>query len=211
MIDIGERIQRRRNKLGWSQADLARRADVHPSKVSRVEGRKGRLSEEDLHKVAGALGLSAEKLYASDGNVVDAAPDNRRIPVLDYVQAGHWLAVRSARMDDEIRETITTNLDCPPSTFALKIRGDSMSPEFREGDIVVIVPSLAPQPGDFVVATDESGEATFKKFRSVGLDGEGRSVFELVPLNSDYGSIRSDQQAISVVGTMIEHRRYRRR
>ncbi len=211
MIDIGERIRRRRVKLDWSQSQLAKVADVHPSKISRVEGGKGRFSEEDLHKVAGALGLSAEKLYASDGNVVDAAPDNRRIPVLDYIQAGRWLAVRSTTMDDEIQETISTNLDCPPSTFALKIRGDSMSPEFREGDIVVIVPSIAPQPGDFVVATDETGEATFKKFRAAGLDASGRDVFELVPLNPDYARVRSDQQAISIVGTMIEHRRYRRR
>ncbi len=103
------------------------------------------------------------------------------------------------------------NMEHPPSSFALRVRGDSMEPEFKEGDIVVIAPTVGPRPGDFVVATDATGEATFKQFRSAGLNERGQDVFELTPLNPIYPPLRSDRQQLAIVGTMVEHRRYRRR
>jgi hypothetical protein len=36
-------------------------------------------------------------------------------------------------------------------TFALKLCGDSMEPEFHEGEIVIIDPAVMPEAGDFVV------------------------------------------------------------
>jgi SOS-response transcriptional repressor LexA len=99
----------------------------------------------------------------------------------------------------------------PPSTFAMRIIGDSMEPEFRAGDVVVISPTVRPKPGDLVVASDENGEATFKQYREVGRNHEGQDVFELAPLNPLYPRWRSDVQQIAIVGTMVEHRRYRKR
>ena len=110
-----------------------------------------------------------------------------------------------------MREYVSTNIETPPSAFALRIRGDSMEPEFRSGDIVIINPLVAPLPGDFVVASDESGEATFKRYRSLGRNEQGHDVFELVPLTPLYAPQRSDRIQIAIVGTMIEHRRFRRR
>ena len=209
MIDIRARIKERRQKHGLTQVALAELAGLHPSAVSRFENGERNLKPDQLSAVAGALAISLEKLYATDANVVDAVPDIRQIPVIDYVQAGRWTAVNPDL--SEVRETIPTNLECPPSTFAMRIRGDSMQPLFNEGDIVTINPMLSPLPGDYVVAVEVSGEATFKKFRIVGLNADGRSVFELVALNPDYGSVRSDVQEIAIVGTMIEHRTFRRR
>jgi SOS-response transcriptional repressor LexA len=70
---------------------------------------------------------------------------------------------------------------------------------------------VQPQPGDFVVAQNGEGEATFKKFRPRGANEIGQLVFELVPLNEDYPTMRSDLMPIRIIGTMIEHRKYRRR
>ena len=41
-------------------------------------------------------------------------------------------------------------------------------------------------------------EATFKKYRPRGLNEQGQQVFELVPLNEDYPSMRSDLTAIRI-------------
>jgi SOS-response transcriptional repressor LexA len=84
-----------------------------------------------------------------------------------------------------------------------------MRPEFREGDVVVIDPAIVPRPGDFVVGSSQHG-ATFRKYRPRGPNANGEEVFELAPLNEDYPSMRSDITAITLVGTMVEHRRYRR-
>ncbi len=86
-----------------------------------------------------------------------------------------------------------------------------MLPEFKPGDRVIIDPSTSPQPGDYVVAKNGEEEATFKKYRPRGVNERGDVVFELVPLNEDYPSMRSDVTPIRIVGTMVEHRKYRRR
>ena len=86
-----------------------------------------------------------------------------------------------------------------------------MLPEYRPGDRVIIDPNVTPQPGDCVVAKNGDDEATFKKYRPRGIDAQGRLVFELVPLNDDYPTIRSDVTPAHIVGTMVEHRKYRRR
>jgi SOS-response transcriptional repressor LexA len=98
-----------------------------------------------------------------------------------------------------------------PTEIALRIKGDSMAPEFREGDVIIVDPAIVPSPGDFVVGRNGSHEATFKKFRPRGIDASGREVFELVPLNDDYPTMRSDTERLLIVGTMVEHRRLRRR
>lgn len=104
-----------------------------------------------------------------------------------------------------------TDLQPSERAFALQIQGDSMLPDFKPGDRVVIDPKVAPLPGDFVVAKTDDGEATFKKYRPRGLDATGTMVFELVPMNADYPSLRSDITAVRIIGTMIEHRTYRAR
>lgn len=97
--------------------------------------------------------------------------------------------------------------------FALQIEGDSMMPEFQAGDIIIVDPEVAPMPGDYVVAKlDNEQTATFKKYRSRGTDATGFECFELVPLNDDYATVTvSASNPGRVIGTMIEHRRKRRR
>ncbi|GKV89318.1 hypothetical protein PEC301619_13000 [Pectobacterium carotovorum subsp. carotovorum] len=85
-----------------------------------------------------------------------------------------------------------------------------MQPDFSEGDTVIIDPDVSPIPGDFVVARNGDDEVVFKKYRPRGVIN-GTDVFELSPLNDDYPTMRSDETAIRIIGTMIEHRRYRRK
>ena len=96
-------------------------------------------------------------------------------------------------------------------TFALDIDGLSMMPEFRPGDRVIVDPEVAPNPGDFVVARNGSNQATFKKYRPRGIDQQGNMIFELVPLNDDYPTLRSDTEALIVLGVLMEHRKKYRR
>jgi SOS-response transcriptional repressor LexA len=114
--------------------------------------------------------------------------------------------------DQEDFVLVDDDYKCSERTFALRIKGDSMEPRFSEGDVIIVDPDLRPHPGDYVVASTENGEeATFKKYRVVGMDRSGHEVFELVPLNSDYPVLRSDALGLTVIGVMIEHRTYYKR
>ena len=64
----------------------------------------------------------------------------------------------------------------------LKVAGQSMEPEYREGDIVIVQKEREAKDGDDIVA-EYDGETTFKRLKRVD-DG-----LLLVPLNPRHDSI----------------------
>ena len=213
-MTVGTEIRRRRKALKWTLEDLANRVDSDTGNLSRVETGKQGASEDMLRKIAQALGCTVADLFAGAEGAANVAPaplGTRRIPLISYVQAGHMTEAIDSYAVGDAAEWMLTDLDLSINAFALRIKGDSMMPEFREGDTVIIDPSIAPLPGDYVVAKNGDNEATFKKYRPRGINERGDQVFELVPLNDDYPSMRSDLSHIQIIGTMVEHRRYRKR
>lgn len=222
MKTIAERLRYARELKGWKQAQLAVAADVSQGTIGNIES-GARQSRGSLPKIAKALGVSHDWLAEGEGemlptggwveasNVIPASIGTRRVPLISYVQAGCWTEASDAATVGDGFEYLLTDLELSGSAFALEIQGESMLPNFKPGDRVIIDPEVCPQPGDFVVAMNGGQEATFKKYRPRGIGDRGETVFELVPLNEDFAPMRSDQTPIRIVGTMMEHRQYRRR
>lgn len=152
-----------------------------------------------------------------DVNVAPASMGTHRVPLLNYVQAGMFTEMGS-NFSFEGMEYLLVDAALSHRSFALQIKGDSMKAppntpgdSFAEGDRVIIDCEVHPRPGDYVVAKNGGEEATFKKYRLAAFDEKGREVFELVPLNPDYPTLRSDQHHIEIIGTMVEYRKYYRR
>lgn len=173
-----------------------------------------------LSKISERLAKSAQKAATFleqptqtnfDENVSASDVGIRKIPLIDYVRAGELAEVANPFPIGEAYDWLLTDLDLSDRAFALEIEGNSMEPEFKAGDRVIIDPSVSPHPGDFVVAKNHDEKATFKKYRLRGIDETGKEVFELIPLNSDYPTLRSDEIPLRIIGTMMEHRKYRRR
>lgn len=63
---IGDRVRTQRKQLGLRQADLATKARVDQSRVSRIEsGVTKRPRADELVRIARALGVSSEWLVAT--------------------------------------------------------------------------------------------------------------------------------------------------
>lgn len=217
MTTLHERIRAQRKLAGLTQVELAKTVGV--ARVSLTQWENGDTSPkgENLLKLAKALNTSPDWLVTGKGDPstgisapeLEPAPiGHRMIPLINEVQAGSW---REICDNFQASEMLLTDLDLSPSAFALTIRGESMLPDYRDGDRVIIDPNVRPTPGDCVVAINGSNAATFKKYRERGVDANGETVFELVPLNPDYPTLRSDIEKIDIIGTMMEHRRYRKR
>lgn len=218
MESVGDRIRRLRKSLGLTQVKLAQMLGIKAPSVVQWESDKTNLSGENLLNAAKLFGVTPDYiLYGGEieqsavPNMEMAQPDTHRIPVISYVQAGVWTAPNEIRECDGNMAYITTDLELGDRAFAIVIRGNSMEPEFTEGDLVLIDPDEPLHPGDFVVAKNGEEEATFKKYRPRGYSEDGKEIFELAPLNDDYATMRSDRQPIQIIGTMVEHRRRRRR
>jgi len=229
MSNFAERFKAAREHAGISQRALGRRIGYSGSAISQWEAgviEADNIRVAALEMAAGIMGVSVRYLRTGKeddsrgevpGGLRAAQPDVRQLPVISMVQAGHGreaadpyprgYAEQSVSVDAELAQ------DLGRLAFALEITGESMLEEFHPGDIVIIDPAVKPLPGDFVVARIESdGSATFKKYRSRGRDAEGHEIFELVPLNADYPTVVVNAaNPGSIIGTMMEHRRRRRR
>lgn len=217
---LGANVRKLREAAGLTQTQLADAAGMEQQALAAIEKRDSK-SSSFLPNLAKALNVSTNELLGvqesgspfgkSYGNVFPAPTSSARVPLISFVQAGVWTGIVDDFEPGAANDYLLTDLELSRSAFALEIKGDSMLPEFRPGDRVIIDPEVSPSPGDFVVAKNSEDEATFKKYRPRSIDAAGNIVFELVPLNEDYPSMRSDIVSIRIVGTMIEHRKYRKR
>lgn len=224
-MSIHTRIKSQRLSCGMTQEALAREVGVNRVSVSQWERGDTSPKGDNLINLAKSLGVRPEWLLFGDScaisesatagyrNVEPAViPQGGRVPILSYVQAGNWreMCEQATGFDGNV-EYVTASVDIGPRGFGLWLRGNSMTPQFNEGDLVIVDPDEQPRPGDFVVAKNGSEEATFKKYRPRGIDESGQEVFELVPLNDDYPPMHSDRQHIEIIGVMVEHRIFRKR
>ncbi|MDR3444790.1 MULTISPECIES: S24 family peptidase [unclassified Dyella] len=228
MQRFGDRLKAARAAKGLSQRALGVKAGVSGTSIKYWED--GTTDPENirnaaLQAAADALGVTVAYLKtgrdaprrvgpASSRHIVK--DDARLISVISYVQAGEWLKISDPANLDGLRPLVIGGglaERLSETAFALEIEGEAMLDEFRQGDIVIVDPGIAPLPGDFVVAKlDNDTRAIFLKYRPRGVDQANHPVFELVPLNEDFEIIRvSTDNPGRVIGTMMEHRRHRRR
>lgn len=219
-MDLAERLRMAMRHANKSQSQIAREIGKSTAAVSQwMTGAVKGLKADTANALEKATGVRAAWLVTGEGSMLEVGKSNisaaeigtRHIPLISYVSAGLWTGGFSPFEQSDAHEWLMTDLELSEGAFALEIKGDSMTPDFMAGDRVIIDPSVKPRPGDFVVAKNGEDEATFKKYRLRSIGDDGIEVFELVPLNPDYPSIRSDQVPIRIIGTMVEVRKYRRK
>lgn len=178
--------------------------DIDQSKNRQIGGMIGELVQQSLSK----MGAGPREKFDANVDPVEAAW--HRVPLISYVQAGMMTEVVDPYLLGDGFEIVLTHIPVSPRTFALRIKGESMMPEYRPGDVVIIDPEVFPQPGDMVVAKNTEEEATFKKYRPRGTNARGDMTFELVPLNDDFPVLNSERDHLHIIGVEIEHRKFRR-
>lgn len=199
-----------------SDAAFCENYDLNASHISQLVKGHGSFGERAARNLERKIGWESGFLDKPDeakqkdsgfSNVRLIDSDLRRIPVLDFVQAGIFHESGYDGINPK-GETYTTYVGCKPeSVFSLEVSGLSMTPDFSPGDQLVIDAAKEPYPGCYVIAQNGSHEATFKKYRAVGYDEHGRETFELVPLNPDFPIMDSTKQEIRIIGVVVQHSR----
>jgi len=172
----------------------------------------GNPTAKTLKKIAEATKTDINEFFSTEGieeeptetpNFSPAPPprnDPRQIPIISWVQAGDWQDVFDPYQPGYAEDWITTTETNHPNAFGLVIHGDSMEPEFMEGDIITVDPGREAISGSYVVAKNGQ-EATFKQ-----LVIDGNNVF-LKPLNTRYPIKDVTGMEIKIVGVVIEKRK----
>jgi SOS-response transcriptional repressor LexA len=108
----------------------------------------------------------------------------RRIPVISWVAAGRWTETGEMFLEEDVIEWIETDVK-GEHNFALHVKGNSIEPEFNEGDIIIVSPTAKAATGDFVIVKNDNDgeEATFKQYKRYD------NTKILHPLNPQYNDI----------------------
>lgn len=104
--------------------------------------------------------------------------------------------------------SIETDAKVSDEAFGMHIKDESNAPDYKEGDLVIIDCKIEPRPGDFVVVR-HAGAALFRRFRERRAP-DGQTLYDLVPTNPDYPTDTATADNMQIVGTLVEHRRYRK-
>lgn len=123
---------------------------------------------------------------ASPSSNIEPAPNIRPggIPLISWVRAGEFCeAVDNFAPGDSEEQFFTTHAH-GPSSYALRVRGDSMlnpsgEDSFREGDVILVDPDREPRHRSLVIVRlPDENEATFKQLL---IDGPRRYIQALNP------------------------------
>lgn len=132
----------------------------------------------------------------------------QKIPTLSAQQACGITSMPNPYPVDAGFSYECANNEFSPWVYALEIEDESMAPEFRVHDRVLIDPKLSPSPGDFVVAQNGSEyQVVLRKYKQRGRDNLGNTIFDLTPLNDDHPTVKSDVEKVTLLGVLIEHRK----
>ena len=194
---LAENLRNLRKSKGISQKTLAEALGVSQSTVAMWESGKNSPEHGTFLKLCDYLSVSGDALVAPPSRKTAV-----KVPVLGYVKAGLPGAALEEVLD---YETVYLTNEAASEYFALKVKGDSMSPRMLDGDVVIVRRCAEFQSGDICVVLVGGDDATVKKV----IKKEQGII--LVPLNPNYDPMFFSQSDIltcpvAVIGKVTELR-----
>ena len=188
-----------RKAKGLTQTEVANAIGLTQNGYSYWENGKTKIDREQIIKLAALFEVSVDYLR---GNTETPTSNGVRIPVLGDVAAGIPIEAITDIVD---YEEIDAAMAKSGEFFGLRIKGDSMEPRMREGDVVIVRQQDSAETGDTVVVLVNGDSATVKKIK-YGPDG-----ITLLPTNPAhdplfYSAAEVEQLPVRVIGRVVELR-----
>jgi SOS-response transcriptional repressor LexA len=143
-------------------------------------GIAGSINLDDAY-MSGVLASMVEK---TAGNVERVSTNT--VPVINKVSAGYPKDFTDLAYPPKVADDY---IGCPDvhdtDAFAARVFGDSMTPKYGQGDIVVFSPAAPPKNGDDCFVRFVDGQTTFKRVFFEN-DDAGEAVIRLQPRNEKY-------------------------
>ena len=154
------RLREARKAKGLTQVEVSRIIGISQNGYSDWETGKNRVDARSLGRLAELYGVTVNYLLGIDEN--DAPAKGVRIPVLGSVAAGIPI---EAIQDIVDYEEIDADMAAAGEYFGLRIKGSSMEPRIREGDVVIVRRQEEAETGDTVVVLVNGDSATVKRIK----------------------------------------------
>lgn len=200
MSQVGAKIKQRREELEMSQEELAKKLGYKSkSTIGKIEIGINDVAISKIVAFADALDTTPSYLLGW----TETRKKSNKIPVLGTVQAGIPIDAIEDIIDYE--ELDPAMLNHGEEYFALKVKGSSMEPRMREGDVVIVKKQSDVNHDDIAIVLVGDGEATIKRVL------KSESGIILAPNNPAfetkfYSNKEIEELPVTVLGKVIELR-----
>jgi SOS-response transcriptional repressor LexA len=194
-MSFGKNLKKARKEAGLTQDQIGALFDpiVTRVTVSNWERDENMPDADKLPILARAVRRTIDQLYSGRSNTSIGPEIQGKVPLISWVQAGNFSQAVDNNHPGVADEWIETTVPVHRHTYALRVKGDSMTnpngePTFPHGQIIIVEPDAIDAPaklvGSFVIVRrNGDDEATFKQ---VVRDG---GKYFLKPLNPQYQMI----------------------
>lgn len=215
MSTFADRLRAAMNASNMSASELAEKTKISKATISRYLSGDFLPKQKNTYLLSKVLDVDVAYLVFGDKStnpppesatsiLMQKIKGGYRIPVLGKVVAGVPLEAVTDILD---YEEIPEEMGRSGEYFALEIKGRSMEPVLREGDVVIVRQQPEVENGEVAIVLVNGGEATVKKVQEspAGLTLIGYNVAVYEP--HTYTREQCEQLPIRIIGKVVELRR----
>ncbi|WP_036385237.1 LexA family protein [Microvirgula aerodenitrificans] len=170
-------IKRLREARGWSQDELAKKIGISQPGLAKIENGGNTRKIVEIAKIFGVTaeelsrGVIHEGVARTDDKAridtnVSPGPDVRgMLPLISWVQAGSFCDVIDNLAPGDAEAWYPCPVTHTPNAYVLRVEGESMSPEYRDGEMIFVDPRGGYVHGDDIIVRTPEGKATFKRLQ----------------------------------------------
>lgn len=208
-MTLAKNIRYLRKQKGFSQEDIAKKLGYKSyTTIQKWEMGTSEPPLKKLKELASLLHVDIDDLTNTDfelgeSNVLNNSKKGVSIKVYGRVAAGIPIDAIQDIIDEE---EISQQMALTGEYFGLQIKGDSMEPRIKEGDIVIVRRQSDAESGDVVIALINGDEGVCKKLKKY------KDGISLISFNPQYEPMYFSQQEIvekpvTIIGKVKELRR----
>lgn len=197
---VGDQIRKLRKERHISQTVLAKHFGLTQQAIGKWETNASSPNPNQLKELAKYFNTSIDYLISGNDNIYDVGEskeiDGYAIPILGTVKAGY-----NAYAFNEDLGTEFANVSRPSEYFYLMVKGDSMEPRIKDGDLALVHRQATLDNGDLGVIVYGDDEGTLKKYFKNG------DTIILQPFNPAYESLiltKEDLNHVYIAGKVVE-------
>lgn len=221
--ELGQYLKDIRESLGYSTHDINKLCEISQSYISLMENGKRRpspiilkklasvyfLDYIDLYEKAGYIDLAETERFNNNLQKNNAKPkDSAVVFVYGSIPAGVPMECIEDIIDTE--EIPADMLRGGKQFFGLRVKGNSMEPDYLDGDTLILEKADDCESGDDCVVMVNGNDGTFKRV----IKNENGIILQ--PLNSEYYPMvftneQIENLPVRIIGIVEEIRRKKRR
>lgn len=200
-MNIGKKLKSLRISRELTQTELGKRLGIPTSTLGMYERNKRTPSPDVLAKYIDFFDVTYDYIFGNDISTSNSKK-YKTIDVLGSIPAGIPVEAISDIIDTE--DLSIDNFDLNRDYIGLKVKGDSMYPEYLNGDTVIIQIQPDCESGQDAAVYVNGYNATLKKV----IKNEDGTI-TLKPINQNYPPMTFDanDEEIKVLGIVKEIRR----